>query len=756
MFCIKGHKRALSFLLTIVFLFSMVSIVAVADDVTEPVEVIADSGEQVSEEVGNVTVSEVINEEAAEVRANDGGVAELVIDGNCSIDGDGSIDGAAVFARGDESEASVQIQGEVIVTADPYEGRPGSATGVLVDAGGSGSEASAGVKGGIQVEAPRIAEGVNAYARSEDNKSSVNVGGDITAVATEGGRATGVELTFNNGQDDVVVMGSISAKGESEANAQGIAVWSNYGDANISVNGDIIAETENGVAKGIYTEDRDGVAAIDVGRSVEAKSQEGSAYGIDAESSRVGANNITVGGDVVASSSNLSNAVYILSEKSHNYIEITGDATAKSSEDTANGIAVHTSDKGTAEFEVGGDVTASGAENVVGISANMRDDGGNITGRVGGDVCVTATEQSSLGLAVHSNPEFVADFDIEGSIISEGNKSADGILVEAAGGDVDISVGGDIVTKSKQVGFGIDIRYVDENKSDQPDGTVKINVGGDVTGVTEGIYLDNSKDANNVITDITIDGTLSAANGTAVVISQNVTADDLKLTVWKIDLNEDGNAVGQGKGIYRSNDTTRAIEQNINYIIKVEPTQSDIFAGTQETAKQGESAVVKVNVPAGYSLTGAFTDEGQSVELLKDDSGNYYVVMPKGGGVFLSAKLEAIQPEPQPQQPDDSSVILGAVSVEIVSFDKTENAYVLNLSGNQRSMTFLRSTLEKFAKTNDILIIKMANGVYRLSLTELLSINEKAVNFRFELTESALLIYVDGELAKTVSFTEFI
>lgn len=756
MFCIQGHKRALSFLLTIVFLFSMVSIVAVADDVTEPVKVIADSGEQVSEEVGNVTVSEVINEEAAEVRANDGGVAELVIDGNCSIDGDGSIDGAAVFARGDESEASVQIQGEVIVTADPYEGRPGSATGVLVDAGGSGSEASAEVKGGIQVEAPRIAEGVNAYARSEDNKSSVNVGGDITAVATEGGRATGVELTFNNGQDDVVVMGSISAKGESEANAQGIAVWSNYGDANISVNGDIIAETENGVAKGIYTEVRDGVAAIDVGRSVEAKSQEGSAYGIDAESSRVGANNITVGGDVVASSSNLSNAVYILSEKSHNYIEITGDATAKSSEDIANGIVVHTSDKGTAEFKVGGDVTASGAENVVGISANMRDDGGNITGRVGGDVCVTATEEASLGLVVHSNPESVADFDIEGSIISEGLKSADGILVEAAGGDVDISVGGDIITKGNQNGFGIEIRYVDENKSDQPDGTVKINVGGDVTGGTEGIYLDNRKDANNVITDITIDGTLSAANGTAVVISQNVTADDLKLTVWKIDLNEDGNAVGQGKGIYRSNDTTRAIEQNINYIIKVEPTQSDIFAGTQETAKEGESAVVKVNVPAGYSLTGAFTDEGQSVELLKDSSGNYYVVMPKGGGIFLSAKLEKIQPEPQPQQPDDSSVILGAVSVEIVSFDKTENAYVLNLSGNQKSMTFLRSTLEKFAKTNDILIIKTANGVYRLSLTELLSINEKAVNFRFELTESALLIYVDGELAKTVSFTEFI
>ena len=45
-------------------------------------------------------------------------------------------------------------------------------------------------------------------------------------------------------------------------------------------------------------------------------------------------------------------------------------------------------------------------------------------------------------------------------------------------------------------------------------------------------------------------------------------------------------------------------------------------------------------MPDGYKLVGAYNGDGDKVPLKKDDHGNYYVVVPKAGGVYLSAEFE--------------------------------------------------------------------------------------------------------------------
>ena len=45
-------------------------------------------------------------------------------------------------------------------------------------------------------------------------------------------------------------------------------------------------------------------------------------------------------------------------------------------------------------------------------------------------------------------------------------------------------------------------------------------------------------------------------------------------------------------------------------------------------------------------------------------------------------------------------------------------------------------------------------GTCEISLTELLNFNEKAVNFRFVMTDTALEIYVNGELFRSIPFSD--
>lgn len=110
-------------------------------------------------------------------------------------------------------------------------------------------------------------------------------------------------------------------------------------------------------------------------------------------------------------------------------------------------------------------------------------------------------------------------------------------------------------------------------------------------------------------------------------------------------------------------DDSKKVETGIRYIIKIEPSQEKLInlEGTEKshgynTAKEGETVTLKISVPDGYKLVGAYNGDGDKVPLKKDDQGNYYVVVPKAGGVYLSAEFEESSDEDDDDECSDGGM----------------------------------------------------------------------------------------------------
>ena len=109
-------------------------------------------------------------------------------------------------------------------------------------------------------------------------------------------------------------------------------------------------------------------------------------------------------------------------------------------------------------------------------------------------------------------------------------------------------------------------------------------------------------------------------------------------------------------------------------------------------------------------------------------------------------------PVPVPVAPsvDTSTAVANDWAAATVKLTPENGAYTLTLTTRVPTMTFLRQTLEKFAKYNDRFYISTPYGSCAISLSELLNFNVKAVNFRIVITGSALEIYVNGELYQSI------
>ena len=192
---------------------------------------------------------------------------------------------------------------------------------------------------------------------------------------------------------------------------------------------------------------------------------------------------------------------------------------------------------------------------------------------------------------------------------------------------------------------------------------------GNLTAKEEGLILDGDGEF-----DVLISGTL-ASEGTPVLISESVNPANVSITVWKIENPvEAENASGekekhvvlegeQGKDDQKVTDNSKAVEQKIQYIIKVEPSQEEMFnlSGVEKShgydvANEDETVTIKINVPAGATVKAAYGTEGKELPLEKDNDGNYFVKVPRGGGVFLHAEIEEAEKKKTEPKADDTSV----------------------------------------------------------------------------------------------------
>ncbi|MBQ6316598.1 MAG: hypothetical protein IJI13_03635 [Oscillospiraceae bacterium] len=340
-----------------------------------------------------------------------------------------------------------------------------------------------------------------------------------------------------------------------------------------------------------------------------------------------------------------------------------------------------------------------------------------------------------------------------------GIKAADGASVTAGS-----------VEAVNENGLAIAVSVV----ASEPDKPTSVIVREDVQSSETGVQVNLVPDAKEAEAVVEIGGTLKVdEGGTPVLIGSGVTEDNIAITVWKVEI--DGQQAKEGEIVKAKTDggkeatdeqkaAAKAVEESIRYIIQIKPEQQSNIRSSKATAKANETFTVTVTPPDGKKLDAVYTDEGEKIEATLNDDGTYSVTVRVGGGMYLSAKFsdKPVDPTPEPAPvpvPVPPAVDTGTAAANdwaaaTVRLVPENGAYTVTLTNRVPTMTFLRQTLEKFAKYNDRLVIDTPYGSCEISLAELLNFNEKAVNFRIVVTGTALEIYVNGELFRSIPLSD--
>ena len=563
----------------------------------------------------------------------------------------GNVGAFAKAANG--GSANVSVTGPVSTTGTPVSPQnpnsPTIANGAVAEATGARSNATAVVGNGVSVDTGYIAYG--AVARSvEGGKAGLTVqSGGITASATGEGAAGVRAIVDAGGTASATVTGGVTAEGMKSA--LGImAIVSKTpaeteGMANVTVNGDVQAES-TGTAIGIRATVNDSSGKPD---------STFSQYGGDAR--------VTVSGDISAAAKNQEAYGIIAKVNGENQTRVTvGDITAESKKAEAFGAVSVSNFGGSGTVTVNGDVTVKGTED--GVTEKGEN---NVTSNENNVFYIT--ENKTFGVIAAADGRSSNRMDISGGIdVDGGEGNATGVLLFSFGGgaatvtvgeDVAVSgaggIGAEIITRntgsSGTLEIGGNVTAGDKGLflSGGAGSTVAVSVKGDVISDKTGLFLTGVGGENGAGADldILIEGTLIGAEKAIVV--NDVTDTNVALTVWKIAF--DGNEIvtvdqenketNNGRTAEQMQAFADAIEANILYIIQLEqPAQGSVtLEGTTQshgfaTAKEGQTVTLKAG--EGYTIVNAYNGKDTKALLLKNESGDYYLVVPKGGGVYLT------------------------------------------------------------------------------------------------------------------------
>ena len=333
----------------------------------------------------------------------------------------------------------------------------------------------------------------------------------------------------------------------------------------------------------------------------------------------------------------------------------------------AAGVDLMTAINAEAEATVTGDVQIIGMDTVgvnvwAGTWADWADSR-STTAEVLIEGDIDASGSYATGICADAGLKDTAAVTALGSISVSGDEFAAGIMTDNQGGTVQIQVAGDITSSQDGMILKDNPREdtgIGGEKVSDPGGKTVVEVLGDVTAGETGIDVDlTNKDA---AMDVIVDGTVTGEKH-GVLVSEETVTDNLTVTVWQIVPNDEGNLAERVTETDEQDEITateadKELEKKIQYIIRIAETDQDKVktTGTRQyqgydVANEGDTVTLKVEIPEGYQLAGAFNGTGdKKVTLLKDSNGDYYLAVPRGGGVLLSVQLEKIpEPEPQPE-----------------------------------------------------------------------------------------------------------
>ena len=334
--------------------------------------------------------------------------------------------------------------------------------------------------------------------------------------------------------------------------------------------------------------------------------------------------------------------------------DVTVDAITVNSKDDGFGVNNFSSGASSSTIETG-DINVTAGYYGKGIDSDAKNDGDGETSVAitTGDIEVNGSH-NSFGVSVQSentgNGTATTTVNVgDVKVSADSGYTAFGVYAKADGGGASLEINTENICNLVELHA--------ENG-----GSTTLNVDGDVAA-GEGEAINGTAITLLPVGDseinVDVDGTI---NGSTLGISvqadgNNEVEGDVNITAWKIEVNSDEHVLGfvdeNGDIIY--NDASNAMEQSILYYIRTDDSISgatltavDSNGAQVDTATEGTKVFLKVDVQSGCMVNGAFNGKGELVPLQKDaETGNYYVEVERGGGVFLSVSVSMIEAVPQ-------------------------------------------------------------------------------------------------------------
>ncbi len=473
------------------------------------------------------------------------------------------------------------------------------------------------VEGGMDVTNSQWLYILAAESKNSDTPSSIIVNGDVNAADNNGGSSYAVAAqTQGHGAADITVNGNVTNAMSHPDRYYGTptaidAYSMGPSTATITVNGD--------------------ATATNMDKTPSTGGDGDFAEGIDADAVNGGTTKITVTGKVTAASDIRAVAVdaYATYKTSSTDVTVGKGATGEVILDAQRGASTTvTINEGGIDGDI--DMKASGA----GTSTLTVEEGD-----LSGNIKMNAQEGSTATLSAE-NSELKAN-----SIEAENN-----------GGTLEITVEKADISSTEEEGDKEGITIVATGESET---SLTLGEGSKVISDEYGIVLNADETAK---ADILVDGTVDGAESSLVLVGDTKLGEDVTLTVWEVKKDENGavvqSATENGDGLYELTGENKEAEAQIQYIIRVNADQKDIIAAAGDVfdykgykvAHENDTVTLKLNIPDGYEVVEAYSDQAQSMKLEKDASGNYFLTVQRGGAVELSVKLDKIpEPEPDPE-----------------------------------------------------------------------------------------------------------
>lgn len=531
---------------------------------------------------------------------------------------------------------TVSIGGNVNVTGE------GNSMGIL----GEGGNNTLTIGGDVTAEGGVNAIGVGAGI-SEDGKAEISVGGSVSAVSTgteSGSQAIGLGVD-GNGTAMVDITGDVTATIQgAQDDATGVMTQGS-GDATLNIGGGVTATGDyaTGVNTVIYEKPAEGdegtrdagTVAVNITGDVTADGGL-NATGVYAEMPSEGDLTVNIGGAVSANAEGDDEhgavAGLELFTMGGNITATVGEGvTAESGSANATGIGIYAYNDSTVNVTVeNGGVTSNGAEDYYSSGVEIRNNGAQVQVDVTGDV-----ESNGTGIVAYGNNPDTENPAVT-SVHVDGNVTSTGTDFQAIYADVSDET----------------YAITDETERIENNSQVEILVEGDVTAEDTAVWIDADTTVGTV--DLTVDGTVSGGEH-SIVLSNEANLDQVTVTVWEVKPNDAGALVERAEVNRDTGDTVYTqdaeAEKQIQYIIRIAQPEYISTEGTTDSngyqvAHEGDTVFVKLNIPEGFTLDSVWRDAGQTLNVVRNAMGEYYLAVPRGGGVELSVTLREIVTEP--------------------------------------------------------------------------------------------------------------